>query len=733
MIQLTRRGIWRACGWIAGLMLAPAVFANVFTVTNTNSVGPGSLAQAAEDARQVQGDALISFAIPGAGPHKIDLRDAVVALRERITLDGYTQPGAKPNSLAVGNDAVILIQLDGGGPASGGNGGLHIIDSHCVIRGLSLTGFTSSRGDRSGVSAGNNFAYLQGWNRIEGNFIGVEPDGVTLNGNDTGIDFSGTENIVGGTTPAARNVISGNRVGVSAAWQVIGNYIGTDASGFRQGYGNNVGISFAQLVGGNEPGAGNVITGNATAISVSSDSTIQGNLIGTYADGTASFGNSFGIRISGTRTIVGGLGPGEGNVIGFNSVGVSIAANASYPRAANSILSNVFPGTRFEMVDLGADGSTPNDAGDGDTGPNNLQNFPIVSSVTRDATSTRVRGGLNSTPSTTFTLQFFATAASAASQELLGTRSATTNSAGDVFFDLTFPTETLPDDFITATATDPNGNTSEFFPPNGDVELANLSTRGSVGAGENVLIAGYILENHGSGGLLIRALGPSLGISGVLSDPQLDIRYADGSPALSNRSWREFREEDIRATGLAPGDDREPAVIFQPSAQAVFGGVHRPITVQVSGENDTTGTATVEIYRLPSLFQSSAPPELQNISTRGRVDDGGNVLIAGTILQGSAAQRVIIRAIGPELAAEGVGAPLTDPVLELYDAEGNLLVANDNWRTDQEQEIIATELAPQDDRSAAIVTDLLPTAYTAVVRGKAGTSGIGIVEIYALD
>jgi hypothetical protein len=152
----------------------------------------------------------------------------------------------------------------------------------------------------------------------------------------------------------------------------------------------------------------------------------------------------------------------------------------------------------------------------------------------------------------------------------------------------------------------------------------------------------------------------------------------------------------------------------------------------VSGVNSSTGIGTVEVYAL-APNTSGTPKKFRNISTRGNVGTGDNVLIGGTIVQGSAPQKIIVRAIGPDLAGAGVPGPLQDPTLELRDAQGNLLAANDDWRSDQEQDIISSGLAPQDNRDSAILTSLFPTSYTAIVRGKSDTTGIALIEIYNLD
>ncbi|HEX7517184.1 MAG TPA: hypothetical protein VF345_07850 [Chthoniobacterales bacterium] len=717
----------------SALLLFPSVLAaSIFTVVNNASSGPGSLAQAVEDANAhwEEGPQTVAFAIPGPGVHRIDLSNTTIPVASFITIDGYTQPGASPNTLSVGNNAVILIQLDGGGPGVISQGQLAIYGGDCIIRGLSFTGFKgpnliNPNPNYAAIRFVSIFPELNRRIRIEGNFIGLEPDGVTLRGNDFGIyTFGGNENMIGGSNPAARNIISGNGTGLSTRGlqTIVGNYFGTDASGLGQGYGNEVAINAgADFIGTGEAGAGNVITGNAIGVyAFGGNATIYGNLIGPRADGSASAGNGIGIVAEGSGTTIGGMGPGEGNVIAFNRTGISVFDQS------NSILSNLFHSNSLIDTDLGGNGPTANDVGDQDSGPNNLQNFPIIASITRNSGETAVSGGLNSTANIAFTLQFFANGpASAPGQRLLGTKTGvTTNSAGDVSFEFAFPVATSPDEFITATATDPNGNTSEFFPPDGAVELANISTRGNVGAGDNILIGGIILNSStAERSFLIRALGPSLNINGAMADPKIEVRASDGTLVGSNDNWRDSQQQQIIATGAAPTNDLEAAMVLPLPGESY--------TVQVSGVNGATGIGIVEIYALGTA--SGTSKEFRNLSTRGKVGTGDDVLIGGTIVLGSAPQRLIVRAIGPDLAAAGVPGSLQDPTLELRDAEGTLLASNDDWRSDQEQEIIASGLAPQDNRDSAVLTTLFPTSYTAIVRGKNGATGIALVEIYKLD
>lgn len=180
-------------------------------------------------------------------------------------------------------------------------------------------------------------------------------------------------------------------------------------------------------------------------------------------DGRTGFGNETGIEIVGQGTIVGGTADGEGNVIAFNRTGVAVIPAAFGSSTENPILSNLVYANAVD-IDLGGDGKTPNDPGDGDSGPNLLQNFPVIAEVKRSATSTTIIGGLNSTRSTSFTLQLFATKGrTSPSQRLLGTETIFTDSSGDARFEFTYPVATAPDEFVTATATDRDGNTSNCF------------------------------------------------------------------------------------------------------------------------------------------------------------------------------------------------------------------------------------------------------------------------------
>ncbi|MEO5718067.1 MAG: hypothetical protein ABIR29_05790 [Chthoniobacterales bacterium] len=256
--------------------------------------------------------------------------------------------------------------------------------------------------------------------------------------------------------------------------------------------------------------------------------------------------------------------------------------------------------------------------------------------------------------------------------------------------------------------------------------LANLSTRVEIGIGDDASIAGFITRGGQTKRMLIRGLGDSLvssGIANVLADPVLDLYDKDGVLLASNDNWQDnANQQEIIDSGLAPASENEAVILLQVPSDDV--GI--PYTAVLRGANATAGVGLVEVYDL----DFGVGPNIQNISTRGRVDVGDGVLIGGTIVLGSNSQNVIVRALGPSIPVDGT---LADPVLELYDENGALLRSNDNWRSDQSAEIEATGLQPTVDSEAAILANLLPAPYTAVVRGSGDTTGIALVEIYGLD
>ena len=252
------------------------------------------------------------------------------------------------------------------------------------------------------------------------------------------------------------------------------------------------------------------------------------------------------------------------------------------------------------------------------------------------------------------------------------------------------------------------------------IPLLNISTRMNVGTGDNVLIGGFIVVGTEPKKVLLRAIGPSLtafGVMDALADPTIEL-HEPGNIVVTNDNWKDTQEQEIMDTGIAPTDDLESAILA-----TLDPGLYTAI---VQGKNGGTGVGLVEVYDL----DEAADSELANISTRGFVDIDENVMIGGFIVGDGVSTSVVVRAIGPSLAAVGVANPLQNPTLELFDSDGTQIAFDDDWKDSQQAEIEDAGLAPSDDRESAIAADLTPGAYTAIVRGKDNTSGVGLMEVY---
>jgi hypothetical protein len=272
-----------------------------------------------------------------------------------------------------------------------------------------------------------------------------------------------------------------------------------------------------------------------------------------------------------------------------------------------------------------------------------------------------------------------------------------------------------------------------FFPA--ATGAVNIATRVAVGTGSEVLIGGFIVTGEAAAKkLLIRAIGPSLGDFGVpnpLQDPKLELRDGAGSLIASNDDWRSDQETQIIATTIAPTDNRESALLAYLSPEHSDTPNSGHYTAIVSGKNNGTGNALVEVYDLGTATLDSSTAKLANISTRGKVGINDDVMIGGFITSGTPTA-VVARAIGPSLEPFGIVDPLADPSLELRDVNGVLIIRNDNWRGPQEQQLIDLGLAPTDNRESAVIATLNPGNYTGTVRGENNTTGVAVVEVYVL-
>lgn len=243
----------------------------------------------------------------------------------------------------------------------------------------------------------------------------------------------------------------------------------------------------------------------------------------------------------------------------------------------------------------------------------------------------------------------------------------------------------------------------------------NISTRMRVEAGDDALFGGFIITGSAPKKVIIRALGPSTGVPGALADTTLELHKADGSIVFNN-DWRDNQEAEILAT-IPPTNNLEAAIVA-----TLPPGQHTAI---VRGNGGSTGVGLIEVYDL----EGAAPETLANISTRGKVQTDDDVMIGGFIIDGNQPARILVRVIGPSLTALHIAGALEDPVLELHNPNGATL-NNDDWRSTQEAEIIATRLAPTNNKEAAILATLVPGPYTVIVRGANDTTGIAVIEAY---
>lgn len=483
----------------------------------------------------------IAFAIPGAGVHTIQPTSALPAISQAVLIDGYTQPGAQPNTLAVGDDAVLRIEIDGS--LAGAADMLRVRASGSTLRGLVINRVTDA------IVAIGQFQGPVDDTVIEGNFFNTDPTGSKQSGGRfPEIRLDGSNSVIGGTDPAARNVFGGAgavfapMIAIeSGNGNVIqGNYLGVDASGsaaLRSENGENAieivsGVVTNTVIGGDTPGAGNVISAPNTAIllraNVVTGVTIQGNFIGVDATGSNALGGFIGISTSfaASGLQIGGVTPGAGNVMSglatainlingssgvviqgnrigtdvtgtrpirnssnaifIDTVGAGSLIGGTEPGAGNTIANGcgqgirVLSGNRWTIlgnavhsnqglgISLGGGGLPGvNDPGDGDSGPNNRQNYPVITSAVVANGNVTLSGTLNSVPSTTYRLEFFANAACDATdfgegETYLDSIDVTTDADGNASFGpmaIAVPAGKLE---FTATATDPDGNTSEF-------------------------------------------------------------------------------------------------------------------------------------------------------------------------------------------------------------------------------------------------------------------------------
>jgi hypothetical protein len=487
----------------------------------------------------------------------------------------------------------------------------------------------------------------------------------TLSGNSAGLDGGGIFNI-NGTVNVTNCTLSGNSVA------------NTGGGIFNNG---TVSVTNCTLSGNHADGSdGGGIFNNGTV--TVTNCTLSGNSAavggGILNNGPTTNVKSSIVALNTASNSSPDLN-GSFNPQGFNLIGNNGGAAASFP-AGNPNANNDIVGTSASPVDPKLD-------------PNGLQN--------------------NGGPTQTIALVFGSPAIDKGTS--IGSTGTLITDQRGTGFARAFDDPAIPN-AVGGDGTDIGAFEVQAPTPN---TLGNISTRLRVETGDNVLIGGFIITGSQAKKVMVRAIGPSLPLVGVLADPTLELHDGAGTLITSNDNWMDApNKQEIIDSTIPPTNDLESAILM-----SLDPGLYTAI---VRGVNDTTGIALVEAYDL----DLGADSILANISTRGLVQTGDNVMIGGIIILGTDAQEVLLRAIGPSLPLTGA---LADPTLELHDKDGVIIATNDDWRTDQEADIMATTIPPTDDAESAILATLTPDAYTAIVRGKDNTTGVALVEAYQLD
>ncbi len=672
--RLRKRSLFVALAASGLLFNLAAARAATITVTSAGDSGLGTLRQAISDA--ASGDT-INFALP-PGTTAITLTSDQLLISKNLTISG---PGANLLSVVRGRAPMKpffkfrIFDIGGG--------------TKVTISGLTIANGSSLSNDfGGGIYNSGTLTVLN----------------CTVSGNSTsGTGDKGGGIYNGGTAFITNSVISGNF---------------TDA-GFGSGggiYSDGISMTITNsTISGNSAKAGNGIfnTGGGMAII---NSTVSGNSanngvgggIYNFTGGTMEITNS---TVSGNSNVtVGGVENNGGTMIITNS---TISGNSGSTVNVGGIENE--PGGTVNVRNTIIAGNTNNDF----VGTLTSQGYNLIGNtsgtiITGTPTGNQLNvdphlGPLQDNGGPTFTQALLSGSPAIDGGSFIGLH---TDQRG---FTRPVDNPAIPN------ATSGDGSDIGAF----EVQptfLANISTRLLVETGDNVLIGGFIITGTQPKKVIVRAIGPSLPLAGKLADPVLELHGPGGFATLTNDNWRSDQEAEIMATGIPPTNDLESAIVATLPANGAG------YTAIVRGANNRTGIGLVEAYDLDNAVAS----KLANISTRGLVQTGDNVLIAGTIIQGPTSQQVLVRAIGPSLDVPG---KLANPSLELHDGNGALIAANDNWRSDQEAAIMATGIPPTNDLESAIL-ETLPAngaAYTAIVRGVNGTTGVALVEIYALN
>jgi hypothetical protein len=707
-----------------------------FLVTSAESGNPsatGTLIWAIYQANYFGADLnYINFNIPHTtGEIEITLPETLYIARPMV-INGATEPGYSGQPLIRINcnqfaSGFAIVPAGSGLPGGGGS----------TIQGFRIINY-SSNAITIFMSADSNL--------IANNHIGFTPLGngtyfknTSVSPQCRGIGIESNNNVIRG------NTISGTHNAITLGFDINlptspistnnsfqNNFIGTDPTGTVKIGNASDGIFFGAGCQQNFIGPGNVFSGNASA---------GVELLHPTATNNRVFGNMIGLNAAGTELIANGeLGVLIANGAANNWVGGPYGG--AY--AGNVISGNGFGGVAIGTGEFPVpDGSNDNHVEGNIIGADAAETRALGTQVSGVVVGMRSKRNIIRKNVIVGQVNHGVVLAEAANNEMYGnwigvTRGGTRIGNGGFGVYLQDATNNIVQ--LSVASTGPgrernafglnvNGSFGVYGNSTGNVidpttasRLLNISTRMRVETGDNSLIAGFIITGNSPKTVIIRGLGASLPISGAVADPNLTLITPGGT--FFNDNWRSTQEQAIIASGVPPTRDSESAIvtILQPGAY----------TAVMRGNGNTTGVGLLEVYDL----DSSGASVLANISTRGIVQTGDNVMVAGFILgAGDASSRVVVRALGLSLAGTGISNPLHDPTLQLVNSNGALVQQSDNWQDDSTQaaELTSFILAPSNILESAIVAILPPGAYTAIVADRNGSPGTGLVEVYNLQ
>lgn len=612
-------------GWVfAAAMLSAAPCAGAtFTVTNTGASGAGSLRQAIVDANLTTAADVVQFAVPGAGPHRIRLSTSLPTITQPLTIDGYTQAGAVPNTASDVDDALIRIELDGNVDGNPGIVGLPVCAPDSLIRGLALLDFDTAIRISSGCP---------GSVTIRGNFIGLAADGVSVEGSFFGISANGVNGLViGGAAPADRNLIAASNVGIllnSASAQIDGNLIGTDRFGGDRGNGRGISI------------------------------------IGSVAASASS-----------------GIGLLARNRIAFNGSGVVIAqAQLGVRLHGNEYVDNDALAIDLAASGTAADGVTANDLDDADSGPNTLLNFPLLTSATRTATAIAVQGTIDRAPTggaRAYVISLYAShrcdvSGNGEGEYFLGSFAFVSgNGSAETFSNTLSTSAPIPfGAFITATIVDAEANTSEFSPCIALAEPAALvvsktadsndggcnadcSLREAIVAANAQAGANRIHFNIPGGGVQSIALGSVLP---SISGQTLIDGYTQPGAAPNGSGFPNNAQLRVELNGAAAGVGNNGLTLA--GAHSVVRGliINRLPAAAIAVQADDVQIAGCFIGTDATASQAFASSTGINVNGR-RAVIGGADIADGNLIAGVASRGLVLSDVGARVERNQIGSP----------------------------------------------------------------------------